>query len=91
MCNQSVGLVAGELEARGIATVCVALVRSIAERVRPPRALVVPFPFGAPLGAEGAERQRDVVRQALALLAREGPGPVLEEWRGVGTAGGAGA
>jgi hypothetical protein len=81
MCTQSVGLVAGALEAAGIATVCVALVRDVAVRVRPPRALAVPFPFGAPLGRAGdADGQRAVVRQALALLAAPGPGPVLADW-----------
>ena len=79
MCTQSVGLVAGVLEAAGIATVCVALVRRVAERVRPPRALAVPFPFGRPLGApHDPTGQRAVVARALALLAAPGPGPVLE-------------
>ena len=80
MCTQSVGLVAGVLEAAGIATTCVALVRSVAERVRPPRALAVPFPFGAPLGlAHDAPGQRAVVAAALGLLAAPGPGPVLAD------------
>jgi hypothetical protein len=81
MCTQSVGLVAGGLEARGIATVCVALVRSVAVAVRPPRALAVPFPFGRPLGRAGdAVGQRAIVARALALLEAPGPAPVLEDW-----------
>ncbi|HZF69038.1 MAG TPA: hypothetical protein VEZ47_13435 [Gemmatirosa sp.] len=80
MCTQSVGLVAGVLEAAGIATVCVALVRAVAVQVRPPRALAVPFPFGAPLGrAHDAAGQRRVVELALALLTAAGPGPLLED------------
>lgn len=80
MCTQSVGLVAGVLEGAGIATVCVALVRGVAERVRPPRALAVPFPFGAPLGrAHDAAGQRAVVARALALLGAVGPGPLLTD------------
>lgn len=76
------GLVAGVLEQHGIATVCIALVRSIAERVRPPRALAVPFPFGAPLGTAGDEgRQLDVVTAALRLLAMPGPPPLLRDYR----------
>jgi hypothetical protein len=44
MCNQTVNLVAAELERQGIATVALQLFREIAEAVRPPRALFVPFP-----------------------------------------------
>jgi hypothetical protein len=81
MCTQSVGLLAGELERRGIATVCIALVREVAERVRPPRALAVPFDFGLPLGApHDAALQTSVMRAALALLGTTGPRPVLVDW-----------
>ncbi len=83
MCTQSVGLVAGVLEGRGIASTTLALVRHVAEVVRPPRALAVPFPFGAALGpAHDEATQLRVIRAALALLLRPGPGPVLEDWRG---------
>jgi hypothetical protein len=82
MCTQSVGLVAGALEAVGIATVAIALVRSVARKVRPPRALAVPFPFGQPLGpAAAADVRLDVVRQAVALLREPGPGPILRDYR----------
>lgn len=79
MCNQAVSLIAAELEKRGIATVCVILLREIAERVRPPRALSVPFPLGYPLGPDPGT-QRRVIEKALALLERPGPGPVLETY-----------
>ncbi len=83
MCTQSVGLVAAELERLGIATSCIALVRRVAEIVRPPRTLAVPFPFGAAMGPAGDERaQLSVLRAALSLLERPGPGPILEDWRG---------
>lgn len=69
MCNQTVCLVAAELERRGIATVCVQLLREIAEKVRPPRALVVPFKHGFPLDKPGdPARQIAVIEAALALL-----------------------
>lgn len=69
MCNQAVGLVAAELERSGIATVAIQLLREVAERVRPPRALFVPFPHGYPLEAPGRpERQHAVIEAALALL-----------------------
>ena len=69
MCNQAVGLVAAELERRGIATVTLQLLRRVAERVRPPRALIVPFPHGYPLDSPGDPvRQRAVLEAALRLL-----------------------
>lgn len=69
MCNQAVGLVAAELERHGIATVVIQLLREVAERVRPPRALLVPFRHGYPLGAPGEpERQHAVIGAALRLL-----------------------
>src|SRR3990172_3698149 len=49
MCNQAVGLVGAELERQGIATVAIQLLRFVAERVRPPRALCLPFPHRSPL------------------------------------------
>jgi len=70
MCNQTVGLVAGAIERAGIPTVTIQLLRSIAEKVRPPRALCVPFPHGYPLGAPlDSELQREVMRAALNLAA----------------------
>ncbi|HET6304087.1 MAG TPA: hypothetical protein VFG80_04840 [Myxococcota bacterium] len=69
MCNQAVGLVAAELERQGIATVALQLLRVVAERVRPPRALCVPFPHGYPLGApDDAKLQHAVIEAALRLL-----------------------
>jgi len=83
MCNQTVGLVAAELERHGIATVAVQLLREVAERVRPPRALFVPFRHGYPLDrADDPARQRAVLEAALALL--EDPTlqpPALQEYR----------
>ncbi len=78
MCNQAVSLIAAELERRGIATVCIILLREIAEKVRPPRALSVPFRHGYPLDApHDAPRQRRVVEAALALLERDATPPLL--------------
>lgn len=62
-------LAAAECERRGIATVVLQLLREAALRVRPPRALWVPFPHGYPLDRPNdPERQRAVVEAALALL-----------------------
>jgi len=67
------------LEAEGIPTVAISLVRPQTERTRPPRALWVPFELGRPFGAPNdAGFQQRVVLAALRLL--EAPrGPVLLE------------
>ena len=63
------GLVAAELERHGISTVAIQLLRSVAEKVRPPRALVVPFRHGYPLGKpDAAEQQQAVIAAALRML-----------------------
>lgn len=81
MCNQAVSLIAAELERQGIATVCIILLRSIAEKVRPPRALAVPFKHGFPLGKpHDAALQRKVIEAALALLESAGPPPILTDY-----------
>ena len=81
MCNQAVSLISAEIEQRGIPTTCVILLREVAEKVRPPRALCVPFRLGYPLGEpHDAEGQRAVVRAALGLVEREGPPPVIVDY-----------
>lgn len=81
MCSQTVSLVAAELERRGIATVALQLLRLIAERVGPPRGLLVPFRHGYPLGRpHDAAEQHRVISAALGLLEGPGPGPVLVEY-----------
>jgi hypothetical protein len=83
MCNQAVGLVAAEMERQGIATVAIQLLRHVAERVRPPRALCVPFRHGYPLDAPGdPPRQIAVIEAALRLLEDpEARPPVLADYR----------
>lgn len=81
MCNQTVCLLAAEIEKRGIPTTAIVLLREIAEKVQPPRALCVPFAHGYPLGEpHDAQGQRMVVRAALALLESEGPPPVIADF-----------
>jgi len=79
MCNQTVSLIAAELERRGITTVCIVLLREIAEKVRPPRALFVPFRHGYPLDQpHDPEPQRAVIEGALAVIEGDhGEAPVL--------------
>ena len=63
------GLVAAELERQGISTVAIQLLRSVAEKVRPPRSLVVPFRHGYPLGKpDDTKQQQEVIAAALRML-----------------------
>ncbi len=62
-------LVAAECERQGIATVTIQLLREVAEKVRPPRALFVPFKHGYPLDKPGQpEKQIAVLESALELF-----------------------
>jgi hypothetical protein len=67
------------LEERGLPTTVIALVLPQVEKTRPPRALMVPFMLGRPLGEPNdAAFQHRVLRQALQLLERT-DGPVILE------------
>lgn len=69
MCNQAVSLVAAEIERRGISTVAIQLLRRVAEKVQPPRALWVPFRHGYPLDTpDDPQRQMAVIEAALRVL-----------------------
>ncbi len=79
MCHQSVGLVQAAIERAGIPTVSLSMLPEVTERVRPPRALVVPYPLGYPLGTPGdAGTQTRILLAALDLLGRLDL-PVLEK------------
>lgn len=75
-------LIAAELERNGISTVVLQLLRVAAEKVGPPRALLVPFRHGYPLEApDDPEKQHRVIDAALELLERADlEPPVLEEY-----------
>ena len=71
MCHQTVGLVGGELERRGIVTASISLLPEITAKVRPPRALVVPYPLGFPFGRpDDPSLQRRILRAVLGLVER---------------------
>lgn len=58
----------------------ISLVRLHSEKIKPPRALWVPFELGRPLGVPNdAEFQHRVIAAAFDLLGREA-GPVLEDY-----------
>ncbi len=68
------------LERAGVATTQISLIRVHTERIRPPRALWVPFELGRPVGAHGNPAfQTRVVQAALELLERP-EGPVLTDF-----------
>ena len=76
---QTVGLAQAEIENRGIPTASITMLPDITRKIRPPRALAVPYPLGFPLGeANNPDLQTEVLRQLLALLDRDDV-PVLEE------------
>jgi hypothetical protein len=82
MCNQSVGLIASVIEKAGIPTVGLSLLREVTEKVRPPRTLFVPFPFGYPLGEPNQpDLQHRVISASLALLTAPDPLPVLVDFK----------
>ena len=73
-------MLARVLEAAGVSTTSISLVREHTEKVKPPRALWVPFPFGYALGRpDDPALQHRVLRAALDLLA-EPAGPVLRDF-----------
>jgi len=75
-----VGALAHYLENEGIPTTQISLVREHTVRIRPPRALWVPFELGRPLGTpDQPDFQRRVLKAALALLEAE-RGPVLADF-----------
>jgi hypothetical protein len=79
MCHQSVGLIQRAIESAGITTVSISLLREITEKIRPPRALFVPFPLGYPLGEpNNPDLQGRIMRAAFSLLSRSDI-PVLED------------
>ena len=67
-------------EEHGIATATIVMVREHAEKVKPPRALFVPFFFGFALGKPNApDYQHQVLRAAFDLLQSDA-GPVLADF-----------
>jgi hypothetical protein len=77
-----VGGLAHYLEAKGIATTQISLIREHTEKICPPRALWVPFELGRPLGVPNDPVfQRRILLAVLNLLAAP-EGPVLMDFPG---------
>ena len=69
LCHQSIGLVARAIELAGIPTMTLAVVKDIAENVRPPRAAVYEGELGSVAGKpDFPEHQRRILDEALRLI-----------------------
>ncbi|MBI3893072.1 MAG: hypothetical protein HY303_16260 [Candidatus Wallbacteria bacterium] len=80
------GLIQREIERRGIPTVSVSINRTLTERVRPPRAFFLRWPFGHPFGEPGnVEQQMTILMEVLrGLSAIREPGTIVDlpyRWR----------
>ncbi len=79
MCHQTVGLIARQLEAAGIATVSLTSARDITASANPPRAVFVDFPLGHTSGrVDQPELNRDIVMAALEALGNDNPGHITD-------------
>jgi D-proline reductase (dithiol) PrdB len=81
-----VGLIQRVIEQRGIPTVSLSIVREYTEKVRPPRAIYLKWPFGHPLGEpRNRNQQAAVLGKALeAIYTITTPGVILDlkwQWR----------
>jgi D-proline reductase (dithiol) PrdB len=64
-----VGLIAREIEARGIPTICLSSAHSITRAVNPPRAVFLDFPLGHTAGKPGDQAlQRRIMIDTLSAL-----------------------
>jgi hypothetical protein len=80
VCVQTVGLAQAAVEERGIPTVSITMLEGITKKIRPPRALSVPYPLGYPLGEPGnRELQTEIIHAMLAMLTNTNL-PALEKW-----------
>lgn len=80
------GLIQGEIERVGISTIGISIVRSFSEKIKPPRTVFLPWPFGYPLGEPFNEaQQRTVLMDAFkALYSIKTPGEIIDlpyRWR----------
>jgi hypothetical protein len=77
-------LIQRAIEAIGIPTVSISIVRKYTEKVKPPRAIFLRWPFGHPLGEPGnVDQQAAVLGKAFeALYQINTPGSINDvNWR----------
>jgi len=66
VCHQSVGLIARQVEAAGISTLCMGSALDILKAGKPPRAAFLDYPLGHTTGKPNQpELQREILIQAL--------------------------
>ena len=71
------GLLAREIEAAGVTTVALALVKDVAVAARAPRFLYLHWPFGHALGEPGNVAQQRTVLHDMLSMATRAPRPGL--------------
>ena len=73
------GLIQREIERVGIPTIGISIVRRFSEKVKPPRTVFLPWPFGHPLGEPfSVAQQRTVLTAAFeALYSIKTPGEIV--------------
>jgi len=81
-----VGLIAREVEAQGVTTVALGLVKEVAIAARAPRFLYLHWPFGHALGEPGnVAQQRTILHDMLSMaMIAQRPGVVIDlpyRWR----------
>jgi len=77
-------LIQRTIERAGIPTVSITLVRACTEKIKPPRALYLKWPFGHPLGEPGNVNQQAAVldKTFQALYQIDEPGTIIDlNWR----------
>ena len=74
------GLIQREIEGVGISTIGISVVRRFSEKIKPPRTIFLPWPFGHPLGEPfNVAQQRTVLEDAFdALYSIETPGTIID-------------
>ena len=74
------GLIQRIIEAAGIPTVGISLVRKYSEKIKPPRTIFVDRPFGQPLGEPfKVDQQAAVLQNAFEALSRiSKPGTIID-------------
>jgi len=81
-----VGLIQREIERRGIPTIGISIVRSLTEKVKPPRSIHLYWPYGHPLGEPFVVAQQAAVlgKAFEALYQITAPGTIVDvmyKWR----------
>lgn len=69
------------MEEHGLSTVALSLIREHTEKVKPPRAVYVPFPLGLPVGHPGNVREQRAVLDLAFSTLDAASGPVLLDYR----------